>query len=68
MLGEFLSANVSTPFILNMVAGLSLRFCAASPLTSSVGFPEFKDDDSAAAAWTGVLGAKMTADTIQDVS
>lgn len=56
MLGEFLSANVSTPFLLFMVKGASEL--ASYPFRYWIcvsGFGEF-EDESQAAYMTGVLG------------
>lgn len=63
MLGEFLSANVSTPFVLDMVSGeLLMVKRATGKLTSFVlGFDDIKDK-SEVAAYTGFLGTFSLAD------
>jgi hypothetical protein len=57
MLGEFLSANVSTPFLLFMVKGMFIP--AGSPgktLNVPPGFGQYSDE-AEIAFWTGILGA-----------
>jgi hypothetical protein len=56
MLGEFLSANVSTPFLLFMVKGeLLLTIMGLTILKSELGFGE-STDEAEVAFWTGILG------------
>ncbi|KAK7444784.1 hypothetical protein VKT23_015101 [Stygiomarasmius scandens] len=57
MLGEFLSSNVSTPFLLFMVKGIASLWCLlVSTLKNKLpGFGVFQED-SEAAFWTGILG------------
>jgi hypothetical protein len=57
MLGEFLSANVSTPFVLFMVKGMISRpsLVPRGLIRKQTGFGEFADD-SEIAFWTGILG------------
>lgn len=59
MLGEFLSSNVSTPFLLFMVKGTPLHSESGLSLTMfslslGFGFP----DEADAAFWTGILGKR----------
>jgi hypothetical protein len=55
MLSEFLSANVSTPFLLFMVEGtLMIGMCAPCSYVVS-GFGTHRDE-AAVALWTGILG------------
>lgn len=56
MLGEFLSANVSTPFLLFMVKGKLLWFNV--PQSSLIWFSGFGElsDEADIAFWTGILG------------
>ena len=56
MLGEFLTANVSTPFMLFMVKGASSR--SNNPRNCNaviLGFGELTDEADIA-FWTGILG------------
>lgn len=57
MLGEFLSANVSTPFLLFMVEG-TLRSAFAFPPHRTKPFPiGFGIEKSQVGSYTGILGA-----------
>lgn len=59
MLGEFLSANVATPFLLFMVEGLPCHLPyvgnSAKPLS---GFGVFTEEGDVG-FWTGILGAHL---------
>jgi hypothetical protein len=56
MLGEFLSANVSTPFLLFMVKGTNnFIFSLISDHNGKLGFGEVTGDADIA-FWTGILG------------
>ena len=55
MLGEFLCANVSTPFLLFMVKGTATFFAQIlAYFHASAGFGEFSDEGEVA-FWTGIL-------------
>ena len=55
MLGEFLCANVSTPFLLFMVKGTATFFRSPGYFQAFSGFGEFSDEGEVA-FWTGILG------------
>ena len=56
MLGEFLSANVSAPFLLFMVEGALLPyFVLLHSIERHVGFGGFQDEADVG-YWTGILG------------
>lgn len=55
MLGEFLTANVSTPFILFMVKSMFHRRRRSCDPDSLRGFNQF-DNEAEIAFWTGILG------------
>ena len=57
MLGEFLSANVATPFLLFMVEGVLRNSLSTSTWVNlSAGFGVFSEEADVG-FWTGILGA-----------
>ena len=59
MLGEFLSANVATPFLLFMVEGMAVHSFSNEDTTEPfAGFGVFTEEGDVG-FWTGILGVSL---------